>query len=87
MRKLATGLIGAVFVGLVVLPPGVASAAAIGIDARVTQHTYVRHDGGTDAAIEGCNSLVSTDVVGNFRQKNEPFSVVDPQNPDIVIAG
>ena len=87
MRKLATGLIGAVLVGLVVLPPGVASAATIGIDARVTQHTYVRHDGGTDAAIEGCNSLVSTDVVGNFRQKNEPFSVVDPQNPDIVIAG
>ena len=87
MRKLMSGLVGAVFVALVVLPPGVASAVTIGTDARVTQRTYVRHDGGTDAAIQGCNSLVPTDTVGNLRQKNEPFSVVDPQNPDIVIAG
>lgn len=87
MRKLTTSLIGAVLLSLGVLPPGVASAATIGTDARVTQHTYIRHDGGTDAAIQGCNSLLSTDVVGNFRQKNEPFSVVDPQNHDIVIAG
>ena len=28
-----------------------------------------------------------TDTVGNRRQKNEPFSVVDPQNPNIVITG
>jgi hypothetical protein len=87
MRKLTTGLIGAVLIGLVVLPPGVASAATIGLEARVTRHTYVRHDGGTDAAIRGCNSLVSTDEVGNFRQKNEPFSVVDPQHANIVITG
>jgi hypothetical protein len=87
MRKLTTGLIGMVLLSVVVLPPGVASAATIGTDARVTQQTYVRHDGGTDAAIEGCNSLVSTDTVGNFRQKNEPFSVVDPQDPLIVISG
>ena len=87
MRKLITSLIGALLLSLGVLPPGVASAATIGTDARVTQHTYIRHDGGTDAAIQGCNSLLSTDVVGNFRQKNEPFSVVDPQNHDIVIAG
>lgn len=87
MRKLTTGLIGAVLFAVVVLPPGVASAATIGTDARVTQQTYVRHDGGTDAAIEGCNSQVPTDTVGNLRQKNEPFSVVDPQDPQIVISG
>jgi hypothetical protein len=87
MRKLATSLFGAVLLALVVMPPGVASAATVGTDARVTQHTYVRHDGGTDAAIEGCNSLVPTDTVGNFRQKNEPFSVVDPEDPAIVISG
>lgn len=87
MRKLTVGLIGAVFTAVVVMPPGMASAATIGTDARVTQHAYVRHDGGTDSAIQGCNSLVPTDTVGNFRQKNEPFSVVDPQNPEIVISG
>ena len=87
MRKLATSLFGAVLVAVVVMPPGVATAATIGTDARVTQQTYVRHDGGTDAAIQGCNSLVPTDTVGNLRQKNEPFSVVDPQDPSIVISG
>jgi len=87
MRKLTTGLIGAMLVAVVVMPPGVASAATIGTDSRVTQQTYVRHDGGTDPTIEGCNSLVPTDTVGNLLQKNEPFSVVDPQDPDIVIAG
>ena len=86
-RKLTTGLIGAMLVAVVVMPPGVASAATIGTDSRVTQQTYVRHDGGTDPTIEGCNNLVPTDTVGNLLQKNEPFSVVDPQDPDIVIAG
>ena len=74
-------------VAVVFMPPGVASAATIGTDSRVTQHTYVRHDGGTDSTIQGCNNLVPTDTVGNLLQKNEPFSVVDPQDPDIVIAG
>lgn len=86
MRNLMTS----VLVGLVAslaIPAVPASAATVGSDARVTQHTYVRHDGGTDAAIVGCNSRVPTDDVGNFRQKNEPFSVVDPQNPDLVVAG
>jgi hypothetical protein len=90
VRKLTTGLFGAALVALVVVPAGPASAATVGSDARVTQHTYVRHDGGTDPTIEGCNNLTPAgdeNLAGNFRQKNEPFSVVDPQNPDIVIAG
>ena len=74
MRKLTIGLVGSVLVAFVVMPPGVASATTIGADARVTQHTYVRHDGGTDSAIQGCNSQVPTHTVGNLRQKNEPFS-------------
>jgi hypothetical protein len=41
MRKFAIGVIAAALVALVVLPPGVASAATIGADARVTQQTYV----------------------------------------------
>ncbi len=86
MRKLTIGLIGGLLASFVVTSPGTTAAVTI-TDARVTQQEYVRHDGGTDPTIEGCNSLTSTDVVGNLRQKNEPFSVVDPQDPDIVIAG
>src|SRR5262245_16141559 len=86
MRKL-TALVGSVLVAWLVMPPDVASAVAIGSDPRVTQHTYVRHDGGTDAAIQGCNDQTPTAIVGNLRQKNEPFSVVDPQGPSIIITG
>jgi hypothetical protein len=87
MRKLSAGLVGAMLMALVAVPALPASAASVGSDDRVTEHEYVRHDGGTDAAIEGCNDLDPTATVGNLRQKNEPFSVVDPQNPNVVIAG
>jgi len=70
-------------------------------DDRVTGHPYVRHDGGTDAAIQECSSratnpagdTVTTDADidsndgGNRRQNNEPFSVVDPTNVNSVVAG
>jgi hypothetical protein len=61
--------------------------AAVGShDDRVTGQTYVRHDGGTDDAIKLCNSQKPTDF-GNLTQNNEPFSVVDPSNPDLILAG
>jgi hypothetical protein len=71
------------------LPATAAEAAgggADGTDDRVTQQTYVRHDLGTDATIELCNSQDPADF-GNLTQNNEPFSVVSPTNPDLVIAG
>jgi hypothetical protein len=70
-------------------------------DDRVTGRTYVRHDGGTDAGIRECNNdasdpapdndLTDGDVDsndgGSRRQGNEPYSVVDPTNPDVVVVG
>jgi hypothetical protein len=72
-----------------------------GSDDKVTGQAYVRHDGGTDAGIEHCNDPASNpaenDVPddgdvdsndgGSRRQANEPFSVVDPTDPDTVVAG
>ena len=71
-----------------------------GTDDKVTGVTCVRHDGGTDQAITHCNDGSSSDVVvpaangdtdpndgGNRRQANEPFAVVDPTDPDTIVAG
>lgn len=72
-----------------------------GSDDQVTGQRYVRHDGGTDAGIRHCNNnasnpaedddLTDSDVDsndgGSKRQANEPFSVVDPTNPNLVVAG
>ncbi len=70
-------------------------------DDRVSGQPYVRHDGGTDTGIEHCNDA-STDEAGDDdttdadadsndggsrRQGNEPYTVVDPTNPDLVVAG
>ena len=72
-----------------------------GSDDKVTGQAYVRHDGGTDAGIRHCNnnatdpaaddnlndSDVDSNDGGTRRQANEPFSVVDPTDPDTVVAG
>jgi hypothetical protein len=65
-------------------PPPAATVGAQ--DDKVTGQTYVRHDGGTDDAIELCNSQDPADF-GNLTQNNEPFSVVDPTNPDLIVSG
>jgi hypothetical protein len=70
-------------------------------DDRVTGHPYLRHDGGTDQAIQECSSLatnpapdniagdgdIDSNDGGNRHQNNEPFSVIDPTNPNMVVAG
>lgn len=66
--------------------PAVAVAPTVGVDARVTRQTYVRHDGGSDPTIEICNST-DPDDYGNLTVNNEPFSVVSPTDPSLVIAG
>ncbi len=82
---------------------GVPSSAAAPPDQddRVTPATaYVRHDGGTDRAIQECSNTSSStapDVPGDgdsdsndggaFRQGNEPTVAIDPTNPDLVVAG
>jgi hypothetical protein len=71
-------------------------------DDQISGQTYVRHDGGTDAGIEHCNDESTqndgetpapgptdsdTTDGGSRRQGNEPFTVIDPTNPDLVVAG
>ena len=72
---------------LVVMPVAASPSQAVGgQDDKVTGQTYVRYDGGTDQAIQDCNNHDPA-VFGALTQNNEPFSVVDPQNPNLVIAG
>jgi len=70
-------------------------------DDKVTGQTYVRHDGGTDTGIQHCNNTQSNPAAddnpddgdadsndgGSRRQGNEPFAVIDPTDPDTVVAG
>ena len=81
---------------------GVRSASAQPADAddRVSAATaYVRHDGGTDRAIQHCSDTSTSttpDVPGDgdndsndggaFRQGNEPTVAIDPTNPNLVVA-
>jgi hypothetical protein len=84
--------------GLTVL--GLAAAAPAYADVRVTPaSSYVRHDGGTDRAIQHCSDTSTSnmpDVPGDgdadsndggaFRQGNEPSVAIDPTNPNLVFA-
>src|SRR5215207_11542301 len=79
-----------------------ASAAPAGtVESAVTDDgAYVRHDGGTDRAIQHCSTGGSSATPaapangdadpndgGNRRQGNEPSVAVDPTNPNLVVAG
>jgi hypothetical protein len=74
----------------IVLPAKTTTAARTRVGARDDKVTgdilYVRHDGGMDAAIEACNDT-SPEGFGEFAHNNEPFSVVSPTNPKLVITG
>jgi hypothetical protein len=99
-RPMLLALAGLLLVGLV----GVAEpvAAAPEPDDRVTPATaYVRHDGGSDRAIQHCSDTSTSTAPdtdpndgdsdsndgGAFRQGNEPTVAIDPTNPDLVVAG
>lgn len=98
-RSALLALAGFVVVGLATVIQ-TSAAAPPEPDDRVTPATaYVRHDGGTDRAIQECsNTSTSTapDVPGDgdsdsndggaFRQGNEPTVAIDPTNPDLVFA-
>jgi hypothetical protein len=93
-----------VMAGLCVV--GLVSAAQTSIaapsdaDDRVSPATtYVRHDGGTDRAIQHCSdqsTSTAPDTPGDgdsdsndggaFRQGNEPSVAIDPTNPNLVFA-
>ncbi len=67
-------------VGAVTLPRG---------DDQVTGENivWVRHDGGSDDAIERCNTGGDGTEGGDRRQANEPYSVIDPTYPNTIVTG
>lgn len=85
MRKIFLAALAACTAGALVAPAA-SAATTVGSDSRVTRQRYVRHDGGSDPTIAICNSTAPADY-GNKTVNNEPFSVVNPQDPDLVIAG
>ncbi len=93
---LATGILATASVS----PALAVAVVGDGTDDKVTSLTCVRHDGGMDQAIIHCNDPASSATFvapaggdsdpndgGNRRQGNEPFSVIDPSDPDVVVAG
>ena len=99
-RVLATIVATGVLVIASVSPALAVGVIGDGTDDKVTAVACVRHDGGTDAAIQHCNNAASSDTVvppangdldpndgGTFRQDNEPFAVIDPTDPNVVVAG
>jgi len=64
---------------LAVAASGLVLASPAFADVKVTDQTYVRQDGGTDAVIERCS-------IDN-RQQNEPTVSVSPTNPSLMTAG
>jgi hypothetical protein len=100
MRKLVVILAALCLLALSAMPAVAQTPSADGDD-KVSGQTYVRHDGGTDSGIQHCNNAASNPAAddnlndadvdsndgGSRRQGNEPFSVVDPTNPNQVVAG
>jgi hypothetical protein len=98
-RTFALSATGSLVLALAGALPGAAAPAEP--DDRVTPAiAYVRHDGGTDRAIQHCSDTSTStapDVPGDgdtdsndggaFRQGNEPTVAIDPTNPDLVFAG
>lgn len=100
-RRIVATLIATGAIALSSVTPALAvGVVGDGSDDKVTGVTCVRHDGGTDQAITHCNDGSSSDEVvapangdtdpndgGNRRQGNEPFAVIDPTDPDTIVAG
>jgi hypothetical protein len=66
-------------------------AVPAGADVKISDRSYVRHDGGTDVTIIDCNNEATTPAPGGDgsgeRQQNEPTAAVDPLNPMHMTAG
>lgn len=90
MRKILAALAAAIVLApLAMSGPAIADVPPADPDDKITGPPieYVRHDLGTDAAIELCNNTEDPAAFGAYTQNNEPFSVVSPTNPNLVIAG
>jgi hypothetical protein len=56
-------------------------------DVKITDRTYVRHDGGTDVTIASCNNDAPGVTAGGERQQNEPTAAIDPMANTRMTAG
>jgi hypothetical protein len=98
-RQLSLAVVG-LFLAVLVAAAVPSTAQPPDADDRVTPAiAYVRHDGGTDRAIQHCSDTSTStapDVPGDgdtdsndggaFRQGNEPTIAIDPTNPNLVTA-
>src|SRR5919199_4994986 len=64
-----------------------ACAATAAADVKITDHPYVRHDGGTDVTIASCSSDDPGVTAGGERQQNEPTAAIDPNDERRMTAG
>jgi hypothetical protein len=106
IRPRARRVVSAILAASTVVAANLGPAAAADFvgdesDDKVTGQICVRHDGGTDQAIDHCNDPNTSEAPdsdpndgdsdsndgGNQRQGNEPFAVIDPTDPDFVVAG
>lgn len=82
---------GYVLVSLLLALVALAFATAAHADVLITDRTYVRHDGGSDATIADCNNAATTPAPGgdgsSNRQHNEPTAAIDPLNTLHMTAG
>ncbi|MGH3716283.1 MAG: sialidase family protein [Micromonosporaceae bacterium] len=53
--------------------------AVVSSESKVSDHSYVRYDGGSDVTLAACST--------NNRQQNEPAASVAPHNPNLITAG
>jgi hypothetical protein len=64
-----------------------AFAAAAFADVKVTDQTYVRHDGGGDDVISNCFNDGPGTTFGGNRQQNEPAIAIKQDEPAFMVAG
>lgn len=76
LRLLLPGAAAASLMGALLVA---APAQALPDDVKVSDRTYVRYDGGTDATLASCST--------NNRQQNEPSTAVASHNPSLTVAG
>jgi hypothetical protein len=90
MRK-PLAMLAVSFMAVALVLPGSAGAVDPIVDPSDDKVTggieYVRHDLGTDDAIDLCNETEDEAAFGAFTQNNEPFSVVDPTNSELIVTG
>ena len=63
------------------------AAGAAAADVKVSDQTYVRHDGGTDTVIANCSNDSPGTAFGGNRQQDEPTVAIDQKDSSFIAAG